>query len=173
MKPISPVIDQDGHPIEQTFDEVPAYPTGGEYVPVAPVQQPQTEQVYAPPNARETVSTTTEQLNATPILEQVGSVPQSKTPEMYTNIERDTSKEGELAFRNVELGKATFAGGVTTQQLVSQVSGYYNVNQGLVADPSSGMLKKTANKGDPTNGTTWQATVLLKILQTLWKVLGR
>jgi len=100
------------------------------------------------------------------------TIPQSKSPELQTNIAFETTREGERVFVNPELGQSTYKGGVTSQQLVSKVSGYYVVQQGLISDPKSGLLQQTATSGDPTSASTWQATVLYKILQAFWNILG-
>lgn len=99
-------------------------------------------------------------------------IQESKMPELQTNISFETSKSGERVFVNPDLGQSTFKGGVTSQQLVSKVAGYYTVHQGLVSDPKSGLLQQTSSSGDPTSATTWQATILYKILQAFWSALG-
>jgi len=100
------------------------------------------------------------------------AIPQSKTPELQTNISIETTRAGERVFANPELGQATFSGGVTAQQLVSKVAGYYTVQHGLINDPKSGLLQQSARTGDPASATTWQATILYKILQAFWDILG-
>lgn len=101
------------------------------------------------------------------------SVPQSQSPELQTDIAFERTRSGEKVFVNPELGaQATYKGGITSQQLFSKVSGYYVVQQGLVSDPKAGLLQQTAHSGDPTNASTWQATILYKILQAFWSFLG-
>lgn len=149
--------------------EIPEYPVSQEeYIPVPQAQQEYQQQ----PVARTEYAPQHQEIAPQPVLQVEETVPQSSTPELQTPIERYTSREGELAFRNMELGQSTFKGGVTSQQLVSKISGYYTVNQGLVNDPHSGLLKQTASSGDPSQATTWQATMLFKILQVFWKALG-
>lgn len=166
-------------PDGQVQGEIPAFPgaTTEEYTPgqvseseeavvpvqveYQPVRQPAPE---APVLQKESVN-----LYNSP--EQV-TIPQSRTPELQTNIVPETSRSGERIFVNPELGQSTFSGGVTSQQLVSKVAGYYTVQQGLVSDPKSGLLQQTASTGDPASATTWQATILFKILQAFWGILG-
>lgn len=154
----------------QPMEEIPSYPgEAAQYIP---------QETYVPP-------VTTQEQYATifaPKVEQAPApslynapeaqiVPQSKTPELQTNLTYQT-REGERFFSNPELGQSTFKGGVTSTQLVSKVAGYYTVNQGLVADPKSGLLQQTAQTGDPTQAVTWQSTLLFKILQAFWSALG-
>lgn len=133
-------------------------PTHVEYQPVlqlTPEAQVQQKESVSPHNSPEQVT-----------------IPQSRLPELQPNIVPETTRSGERIFVNPELGQATFSGGVTSQQLVSKVAGYYTVQQGLISDPKSGLLQQTATTGDPASATTWQATILFKILQAFWGILG-
>lgn len=169
--------------------EIPAYPVSVDVVPQPPqaevtyTQQTQEQSTYVP-QVQETYTyqpAQVEQIPQPPQPEQQVNlynkpeqqvVPQSTQPELQTPLEYRTTREGERFFVNPEEGQATFKGGVTTTQLVSKVSGYYTVTQGLVNDPHSGLLQQTAQSGDPTQATTWQATMLYKVLMAFWKALG-
>jgi hypothetical protein len=166
-------------PEDQIQGEIPAYPgaTGEEYTPEQVTEtteatvSAQPEYKPIPQLVPETRLQSKESVNLYNSPEQV-TIPQSRTPELQTNIAPETSRSGERIFVNPELGQATFAGGVTSQQLVSKVAGYYTVQQGLISDPKSGLLQQSAATGDPASATTWQATILYKILQAFWGILG-
>jgi len=161
----------------QPLAEIPAYP-GSQSADFQPDQTENTSvnttpipEMPMPQRVPEQPAKTTEQANLYNAPEQV-TIPQSRTPELQTNIAPETTRSGEKVFVNPELGQATFSGGVTSQQLVSRVAGYYTVQQGLISDPKSGLLQQTATTGDPSSATTWQATVIFKILQAFWNILG-
>lgn len=157
---------------EQQVNEIPSYPGAEQYQPQAEPYLPRVNEQYTPPTlpnlekqkAPEKVDLYNSPENQT--------VPQSQTPELQTAITPETTRSGERVFSNPELGQSTFKGGVTSQQLVSKVAGYYTVQQGLVSDPKSGLLQQTATSGDPASATTWQSTILFKILQAFWAALG-
>lgn len=174
-----PNTGYENQPQGQTLPaEIPAYPVAEqEFVPQPPVvetsqprqeaytyQPPRVEQVPHPPQPEQAVDLYNTAERQT--------IPQSSQPELQTPLEYTTTREGERMFVNPELGQSTFKGGVTSTQLVSKVSGYYTVSQGLVNDPRSGLLQQTAQAGDPTQATTWQATMLYKVLMAFWKALG-
>ncbi len=151
--------------------EIPSYPVGAEqYVPGQEATEIQPQQYVAPKPQVETFRPAEIKSNTT--IESVKEVQESKTPELQTQVTVETTRSGERIFVNPELGQSTFKGGVTSQQLVSRVGGYYTVQQGFTADPKSGLIQQTATTGDPTNGSTWQASLLFKILQAFWSALG-
>ncbi|PIY17344.1 hypothetical protein CO112_02295 [Candidatus Dojkabacteria bacterium CG_4_9_14_3_um_filter_150_Dojkabacteria_WS6_41_13] len=161
----------------QPMSEIPSYPGANQEQQYAPGQ----ESASAPVIPYELPAVAAKpQSELAPIPANMDSynppehvtIPQSKSPELQTNIAFETTRAGERVFVNPELGQPTYRGGVTSQQLVSKVSGYYVVQQGLISDPKSGLLQQTATSGDPTSASTWQATVLYKILQAFWNILG-
>jgi hypothetical protein len=161
-----------------SVNEIPSYPLAQEqYIPV-PEQQvaqpkPAEQYVYPPLRAKvEQMPTQNTEAQSYYSVPEAQEVPVSKVPELQTQLDYKTTKEGERVFNNPDLGQSSFKGGVTSQQLVSKVAGYYTVNQGLIADPHSGLLQQTAKTGSATQATTWQAVVLLKILQAFWRSMG-
>lgn len=171
-QPGVPTTEHEQGQAVQPMSEIPSYPGAEQY-------QPQDAAVYSPvvyeqvpqPQSSENLKKNTEQINLYNTPEQ-HNIPQSSTPELQTPIVPETTRSGEKIFVNPELGQSTFKGGVTSTQMVSKVSGYYTVQQGLISDPKSGLLQQTATTGDPTNGTTWQASILFKILQAFWNLFG-
>lgn len=161
--PAQPVEQQRVAPVEQQVApiEQPVAMSAEQYTPVE-TPAPQNVESYAPAQVEQQTYSVPEAQN----------VPVSEVPNLQTQLEYKTTREGERVFNNPNLGQTTFKGGVTTQQLVSKVAGYYTVNQGLINDPHSGLLQQTAQTGSPTQATTWQAVMLFKILQAFWKSLG-
>lgn len=158
---------------EQQLTEIPSYPGEETYQPQQETYSPSTNEQYVPIQTQTLESKKMSghvNLYNTP---ENQTITESSTPELQTNISIETTLSGEKKiFVNPELGQSSFHGGITSQQLVSKVAGYYTVHQGLVSDPKSGLLQKTANSGDPTSATTWQSTMLFKILQAFWAALG-
>lgn len=150
-------------------NEIPSYPIEPEaYVPEAPYVPPMVERPIAPVVEQQRTPSSQELYNAP----ERQHIPESKMPELQTQLRPETTRSGEKIFVNPELGQSTFKGGVSSSQLVSRVAGYYTVQQGLISDPKSGLLQQTATTGDPASASTWQATILYKILQAFWNILG-
>lgn len=147
-------------------DEIPSYPVDMEQTPGTEiVQQPN---ISIPEQTPINTTPTTEIYK--PSIEVIHS---SETPQMVETFTPEV-KAGEAAMINPNIGTQGIQGrtGVTTQNLVSAIGGYYPVNTGLVSNPHSGLLAQTANHGDPKQATVWQAAILLKAYQTLLKILG-
>ncbi|MCC7303990.1 hypothetical protein IT418_01070 [bacterium] len=153
-------VAQDG------VSEIPSFPVSSEQF------QPAQEVERYKPNVVPKVEVMTPSVEPSEQSRNQESVPGSQMPELKTDLVIETTKSGERIFVNPELGQSTFRGGVTSQQLVSKVAGYYTVQHGLISDPKTGLLQQTATSGDPASASTWQATVLYKILQAFWSALG-
>lgn len=150
------------------MNKIPSYPVDATpYIPEASYAPTAVERSV--PQIDRTKVPSTQELYNSPERQHI---PESKTPELQTQLRPETTRSGEKVFVNPELGQSTFKGGVSSSQLVSRVAGYYTVQQGLISDPKSGLLQHTATTGDPSSASTWQATILYKILQAFWNILG-
>lgn len=156
-------------------------PSGNEvyYSEPAPVSQqvPPAEEAYV-----DEFNTMTEYVTPTQeVAHQTIEAPREviHNPEQQATIEqkvemRNTSREGENVFRNLELASdpqaaSTSSSSATTAmstQVVSAISGY-PVNPSYTANPMAALIQATVKSADPSSATTWQAGIVLKVVQSI------